>query len=243
MRTSVAFFFSAAICLFSLQGCGIIDYFYLPPPENTAQELFESGNDAMRDKHYSAAIEMFTKLKDQYPFSPYGVEAELSLADAYFLNEDYLQAADAYKEFEMLHPRHDAIPYVLYQTGQSLQKSFVSIDRPTSNVAEAIEYYQRLIQEYPGTEYSAKSAEHYAECRRIMAEREIYIGDFYQRTGKFGSAWLRYKYVVENYSDIQDLHDSAAQRAQIAYLKYTQQKGQQELEEREGTWKDWLKWL
>ncbi len=75
-----------------LSGCGIIDYIYLPPPEDTAQELFEAGNDAMREKNYSAAIGYYTKLKDNFQFSPYALEAELSLGDAYFWDEDWLES-------------------------------------------------------------------------------------------------------------------------------------------------------
>lgn len=243
MRRPLLFLFSAIVCLFSLQGCGIIDYFYLPPPEDTAQELFEAGNDAMREKRYATAAEYYQKLKDLYPFSPYGVEAELSLGDAYFLDEDYVMAGEVYKEFEMLHPRHDAVPYVLYQTGRSLQKSFISIDRPTSGIAEAMEFYQRLIDEYPGTEYADMSLVHIQECRRTLAEREIFIGDFYQRTERYGAAWLRYKYVLDNFGDIEDLSAAARKRGQLAYLKYTQQKGRQEMEEREGTWKNLFRWL
>ena len=104
-----------AACLLLLSGCGIIDYFFLPPPEDTAQELYDGANDAMQEKNYSQAAQYYTKLKDNFPFSPYTVEAELSLGDAFFLDGKYPEAAEAYKEFESLHPRHEAIPYVLYQ--------------------------------------------------------------------------------------------------------------------------------
>ena len=100
-----------AACLLLLSGCGIIDYFFLPPPEDTAQELYEGANDAMQEKNYSQAAQYYTKLKDNFPFSPYTVEAELSLGDAFFLDGKYPEAAEAYKEFESLHPRHEAIPY------------------------------------------------------------------------------------------------------------------------------------
>ena len=75
-----------AACLLLLSGCGIIDYFFLPPPEDTAQELYEGANDAMQEKNYSQAAQYYTKLKDNFPFSPYTVEAELSLGDAFFLD-------------------------------------------------------------------------------------------------------------------------------------------------------------
>ena len=121
-----------ALAIFSLSGCGIIDMIYLPPAEDTAQEIFEAGNDAMSEKNYVRAVELYNKLRDTYPFSPYTVDAELALADAYYLDEEYVLAAETYKDFESLHPRHDATPYVIYQTGMSLMKQFRSIDRATT---------------------------------------------------------------------------------------------------------------
>ena len=106
-----------AACLLLLSGCGIIDYFFLPPPEDTAQELYEGANDAMQEKNYSQAAQYYTKLKDNFPFSPYTVEAELSLGDAFFLDGKYPEAAEAYKEFESLHPRHEAISLRLVPGG------------------------------------------------------------------------------------------------------------------------------
>ena len=108
--------------------------------------------------------------------SPYAVEAELSLADAYFLNKKYAEAAEAYRDFETLHPRHSAIPYVLYQLGMSLKSTYRSVDQASTEVAEALEYFQRLEQSYPGTEYAEKAHEQIAECRSLLAQREVYIG-------------------------------------------------------------------
>lgn len=228
---------------FMLSGCGIIDYFYLPPPEDTAQELYETGNDAMREKDYVAAAQAYTKLKDNYPFSPYTIEAELSLADAYFLDEDYAPAAEAYKEFETLHPRHQAIPYVLYQVGMSRLKGFVSIDRPVNNIQEAYQYFQRLRETYPGTEYAAKSEEHMKECRRLLAERELFIADVYWRTGKYGAAWQRYTFVRDNFKDVPKATEYAAEKASVAYLRHREMQSEAIRESREGSWKQWFKWL
>lgn len=103
---------SLLVCLL-LSGCGLIDEYFLPVSEDTVQEIYENGNDAMRAGEYAKAAESYARIKDDYPFSPYAVEAELSLADAYFLNKKYAEAAEAYRDFETLHPRHSAIPYVL----------------------------------------------------------------------------------------------------------------------------------
>ena len=122
------FVMGALVCTLFLSGCSIVDEYFLPPPDDTVQEIFEAGNDAMREKNYSQAIVYYTRIKDEFPFSPYVIESELALADAHYLDEDYILAAEAYKDFETLHPRHEAIPYVLYQLGMSLKKSYNSID-------------------------------------------------------------------------------------------------------------------
>lgn len=209
-----------AMCLTLLSGCGIIDYFFLPPPEDTAQELYEGANDAMRDKNYSQAAEYYLKLKDNYPFSPYTVEAELALGDALFLNEKYPEAAEAYKDFESLHPRHEAIPYVLYQVGMADLKSFISVDRPTTAVQESIEYFSRLRETYPNSEYAQKADVEIVNARRIIAEHELYLGDVFWNMKKYGPAWRRYTYIVGNFRDVSDVREHAQQKALAAYYKY-----------------------
>ncbi len=234
------------VLLFSLTclaGCGIIDMIYLPPAEDTAEEIFEAANDSMAEKNYVRAVELYNKLRDAYPFSPFTVDAELALADAYFLDEDYHLASEAYKDFESLHPRHQAIEYVLYQTGVSMQKQFRSIDRPTTELQEACAYYQRLIDQYPSSKYIQAARERILECRRFMAEHELYIGDMFWHMKKYGPAWHRYTYVAENYKDVPDVMELAAGKAVASYSLYLKESNEERREAREGSWKDWFRWL
>ena len=235
-------FLLTTMLLLSLSGCGIIDYFYLPPGEDTAQELFEAGNDAMREKDYSAAIGYYTKLKDNFQFSPYALEAELSLGDAYFWDEDWLESIEIYKEFESLHPRHEAIPYVLFNIGVANMNLYPSIDRPITPVEEAYAYFKRIKDSYPDYE-PEKTAEYMQKARRLMAEHELFIADFYFRMGKYGSAWVRYKGIVENFKDVQDIHSHAEEKGQAAFIRHRQDEASKVREKREGSWKDWLDWL
>ena len=82
-----------------LSGCGLIDEYFLPVSEDTVQEIYENGNDAMRAGEYAKAAQSYARIKDDYPFSPYAIEAELSLADANFVNKKYREAAEAYRDF------------------------------------------------------------------------------------------------------------------------------------------------
>jgi outer membrane protein assembly factor BamD len=120
---------AAMLMLFGLSGCGYIDYFLLPPPEDTAQELYEAGAEAMQEKDYLQAAERFQQLKDRYPFSPYAARAEIGLGDAYYLAEMYVAASDATSN-SRLAPAHENIEYVLFQVVMANYSSATAIDKP-----------------------------------------------------------------------------------------------------------------
>ncbi|MDQ7032051.1 MAG: outer membrane protein assembly factor BamD [Desulfonauticus sp.] len=231
------------ILCFCLSGCGVIDYFFLKPPEDTAQELAEAGYEALQQKNYDAAIEYFSKLKDRYPFSPYTPKAEVSLGDAYFLNGDYKAAVEVYKEFESLHPRHEAIPYVLFKIGLADFKQFETVDKPYTSVKEALSYFRRLIETYPQSKYSILAKKYLRKCRLLMAEHELFVADFYFKTERYLAAWKRYSYVEKNYSDLPEVLDYVKVRKDLAYLKYQEQRGEKIREKEQGSWKEWFDWL
>jgi len=231
----------AVLLVVLLSGCAWIDSYFLPPPDDTAQELYEAGVDAMGSKEYGDAQDYFTKLKDRFPFSPYSLKGEIGLGDAYFLDEKYRLALDAYKEFEALHPSNEEIPYVLYQIGQANLKMFKTIDRRQENIKEGLEYFYRLVETYPNSEYAEPAKDAIAKGRRILAEHEVYVADFFWRTDQFGPAWHRYQYVVENFSDVPDLRDYARKRAEYSYFEYQKTLSEDERQRIQGSWKLWIK--
>lgn len=244
MRYTVSRFLGVATLLALLGGCGFIDYFYLPVPEDTAQELWEAGVENMNATKYYTAAQYFSKLIDRYPFSPYTRKAELSLADARYLNGDYSDAMDAYIEFENMHPRDEEIPYVLYQIGVAAYKTFSTIDRPQTRIGQGVEYLSRLLETYPGSQYAPSARDFYARSRRILAEREIFTADFYVRQKNWGGAWNRYNYIAQTFPDLPEIQDYAQKQAEITYLRSQKKDAQDAKDEAKGgTWKKYFKWL
>ena len=165
------------------------------------------------------------------------------MGDAYFLDEEYILAAEAYKDFEEMHPRHEAIPYVLNQIALSDMKSYRSIDRPTTALVEAVGYLERVQESYPDTEYATRATELIHACRIQIAQHELYIADFYDRTGRYGAAWRRYAHVAENYSDLEEEYAYAQQKGKTVYVKYLESLSLEERRQQEGSWKDYFDWL
>lgn len=234
---------SACAFLGTSSGCAVIDYFFVDTPEETALELFQLGQDEMAEEDWEDAVEYFTTLRDRYPFSPYTIQAELLLADAYFNDQSYAEAIVAYKEYESLHPSDQRIPYVLFQIGLANFRSMNSIDKPQNHARESVEYFQRLIQSHPTSEYAAKAKDFLLQARRQLAEHELFVADFYWRAGRYGSAWERYTYVADNFKDVPEAADYAEKRSRLAFLERQQNAAESARAKNHGNWKQWFDWL
>jgi len=149
----------AAIFFIILIGCSSCSLFKSKDLKS-AKELALDGMDEFNSNNYKSAIESFEKLKDWYPFSKYAILAELKIADAHYRLQEYEEAVFAYEEFENLHPRNEAIPYVVYQIGLSYFEQMDTVDRDQTTALKAIETFERLNKQFPDNEYHGMALHH-----------------------------------------------------------------------------------
>ena len=168
----------------------------------TAQELAWDGMDAYENGSYKKAIEKFQKLKDNYPFSKYAILAELKIADAHYKREEYEDAVFAYENFEQLHPRNEAIPYVIYQIGRCYYDRIDTPDRDQTSAQKALETFQRLVKQFPRDEYSTRAAEHIKTAQKSLAGHAYIVGVFYYETKHYKAALHRFMLIISDYPDV-----------------------------------------
>ena len=187
------------ISLWLFSGCA---WFGKDQKEKQAHELIQDGIEAYDKGSYSDAIRNFEQLKDWYPFSKYAILAELKIADANYQLAQYAEAILAYEEFEQLHPRNEAIPYVIYQNGRCYYNQIDTIDRDQTAAQKALEIFRRLVRQYPEDPYARQAATHITVCLQNLAGHEFYVGHFYYRTKHYQAALKRFVAVVTDYPDV-----------------------------------------
>lgn len=192
----------------SLCGCSL----FTPAPEmhKSAEELASEGSSAFLAKDYKDALKAYTRLKDWYPFSRYAILAELKIADSHFHLEEYDEAILAYEDFEKMHPRNEAIPYVIYQTGLCWFNQLRTLDRDHTPARKSLNQFNRLVDQFPQSEYAQNAREYIDQCIASLAGHELYIADFYMKTGKYQAALERYKGIVEIYPDSEQSREALA---------------------------------
>lgn len=168
----------------------------------SAQQLAWDGMEAYEDGDYKEGIEYFQQLKDRFPFSKYVILAELKIADSHYHLKNYAEAIFAYEEFEKLHPRNEAVPYVLYQIGRCYFDQIDTIDRDQTPAIKAYETFQRLDKQFPNDKYARSGAEHITTCVKSIAGNEYYIGVFYYKSKHYKAALHRFMAVISDFPDV-----------------------------------------
>jgi outer membrane protein assembly factor BamD len=200
------FFIIAFMFCFLFAGCTAMKDMWLAitgeEEEYGAEELAWLAMDFYESGDYARAIEKFEKLKDWFPFSRYAILAELKIGDAHYKLEQYEEAVFAYEEFEKLHPRNEAIPYVIYQIGRCYYDRIDTIDRDQVPARKALETFQRLTKQYPKDKYARLAEDHINACYKSLAGNEYYIGLFYYKSKHYEAAYSRFMAVVSNYPDV-----------------------------------------
>ncbi len=187
---------------FSFAGCS---WFNKPDREmeKSAETLVNEGTSDYREGNYRDAIHSFTTLRDWYPFSKYAILAELKIADSHYKLESYEEAIPAYQEFENLHPRNEAIPFVIYRIGMCWYKEIRSVDKDQTPAAKAMAEFQRLIDRFPQDTLSVKAAKRIKRCKESLAGHEAYVADYYLKTKQYKAALKRYESIFAVYPETQ----------------------------------------
>lgn len=167
---------------------------------NTPEGAFAIGEKYEKDSRFEEAIAQFTSIKNKHPYSHLATESELKIADIQFKREDFAEAQISYETFKELHPSHSKMAYVVFRIGQSLYKQLPdSIDRDLSLAEKCIETMNEILNRYPQAEYAKEAQEVLQKTTEKLAEKELYVADFYFKRGQFDSALGRYEDLKDRY--------------------------------------------
>src|SRR6476661_1331584 len=172
-----------------------------PKADATAEALYEEGMRSFNEKRYVRAIDHFSKLRTDYPFAPEITQVELKIADAYYLNQQYPEAINAFKEYQSMHPTNENITFVLLRLGQAHFDQFTSTDRDQKNTEIAKGYFENVISTYPKSAQAAEAKEKLAKCLEYLAEHEFNVAFFYFKQEKYPAARDRFEEIVRKYKD------------------------------------------
>jgi outer membrane protein assembly factor BamD len=207
-------FLTLGILIVFLSGCSLFEE--SGQMNKSAQQLASEGAAAFMNQDYKDAVKAYTDLKDWYPFSKYAILAELKTADAHFYLEEYDEAVVAYEGFEKMHPRNEAVPYVINQIGLSWFNQIGTVDRDAAPAKNAMAQFRRLIRQFPDTEFAKKAPANIKSCLDNIAGHELYVANYYNKVKDYKAALKRYEYIVEFYPGTEQSKTAMSQIPQVS---------------------------
>jgi outer membrane protein assembly factor BamD len=182
-------------------------------PQRSASEYFESATSDYRSGGFARAIEQYRELIDQHPFSDVADEAELRIAHAYFLTEDYTAAIIALTDFQRRHPTSEHLPLVGYLLGMCYVRQMTGVDRDQTSAQSAHTYFTTLIHQYPESPFADLAREELKDCRESLAEHELQIAAFYSKRGNEDAAEVRLLSLTSKFGETPTAADALLQLA------------------------------
>ena len=168
-----------------------------------AETYYLRGEAYLKDSMYEQALEKFSLVKNKFPYSKYATDAELRIADTYYQKESYLEAQKLYGLFSEFHPQDSKRDYAIFQSGMcSYQLMPEAVDRDLSYAKGAMADFKSLMDLFPGSLYFKDALNKYTDIKIRLAQKEIYIGNFYKKRGSYDAAVARYKTVIDEYPDL-----------------------------------------
>jgi outer membrane protein assembly factor BamD len=159
------------------------------------------------------------------------------------LDRGLWSASETYKEFESVHPRSEEIPYVLYQIGVS-NSSAPNPSTCRKTISRSPPVFLSAGTDFPGYRVRKEAKDYIRRCRMRLAEHELFVADFYWRTGQYGAAWKRYNVHGGELQGIAESRVLCQPAAQLSYLEYQKTLYEEERRQIQGSWRNWAKrWL
>ena len=173
MYKSVTCLFLFSLCL--LAACAPST---VVPPAKNAGVYFQEGEEFYEKGLYRDAIASWEKVRDSYYSPELNTLAELKIAEAHYLGEEYVEASVAYEAFLQNHPNHPRVADVLYQLGLSYTHQLLATDQDQSASVYALNAFTTLKERFPEDRRQEETQIYIDRMLNLLAASELNIGKF-----------------------------------------------------------------
>ena len=187
------------IFLFMLNACSSDRNIVINKRLNNDIEIYNSGLELLKKKKFDEAIDRFTELEIQYPYSDWSARGQMLTGFSHYSNREYDEAILSLSKFTELNPDHPLVPYAIFLKGYSYYERIPNIELDQEYSVKALQEFLELTNRYPNSKYKKKSFEIIKILRNHLSSKELLIGKFYQSKGNYLAAIKRYKQILKKY--------------------------------------------
>jgi len=194
-----------------------LDISKLPAQTDPADVLYTQGLANLNAGKVSEAQKKFEAVDRQHPFSE---ESRKALVMATYLkhrqgdSEGAIQSGERYMR---LYPQTKDAAYVQYLIGLAYAKQIPVVTQDQRASAKTIEAMMKVVNEYPDSEFVDDARTKIRMARDNLAGKEMQIGRYYQERKEYLAAISRYRTVVEQFGNTNQIEEALARLVESYY--------------------------
>ena len=169
-----------------------------------ADYYFEEGQKAMEKNRCLEASEHFKRLVSNFPGSRRVAEAQFLLAEAYFCNRDWVNAAFEYQRIVDIYPSSEWAVEAQFKIGESYFKQLRRPELDQKETFEALTAFRNFIEDHSDSPLAEQAHQRIVDCRSRLAQKQYLSGRLYHKQGHLDAAKMIYEEVLREYPDVNE---------------------------------------
>jgi outer membrane protein assembly factor BamD len=161
--------------------------------------LYAAAKDRLDRGDVKVAAELFDEVERQHPYSPWARRAQLMSAFSYYVARDYTKAVQSAQRFLSIHPGNKDAPYAYYLIALCYYEQISDVTRDQKITQQSLAALNDIVRRYPNTPYASDARLKIDLVYDHLAGKDMEIGRYYERSGKWLAAVLRFRNVTQNY--------------------------------------------
>ena len=179
--------------------------------------LYNEAYKSLNDGDILFSAKKFNEAELIYPQSIWAAKSNLMAGYTYYMGNYYDDAKFELNNFIKKYPSNENISYAYFLLGMCYYEEIVDEKKDLEPLLKANEIFDKVIIEYPDTDFALDAKFKKALIQDILAAKEIYVGKLYQTKGKWIPAINRYKEVAEKYETTIYIEEALHRLVEIHY--------------------------
>ncbi|MGV3548831.1 outer membrane protein assembly factor BamD [Rhizobium sp.] len=183
------------------------------PPE----VLYTQGLANLNAGKTGEAQKKFDAIDRQHPFSEYSRRSLVMSTYLKYRSGDSNGAVMSGERYMKLYPQSKDAAYVQYLIGLSYAKQIPTVTQDQRASAKTIEAMMKVVTDYPTSEFVDDAQTKIRFARDNLAGKEMQVGRYYQERKEYLAAVTRYRTVVEQFGNTNQVEEALARLVESYY--------------------------
>ena len=162
-------------------------------------DAYKEGYEELEKGDVIYAAKKFNEAELLYPQSKWASKAVLLSAYAYYSQNYYDRSIQELERFIKKYPNHKNMDYAYFLLAMCYYENIIDEKKDLEPLLLSKQKFEFILKNYPDTDFAQDAKFKIDLIQDVMASKEMYIGKYYLKKGKWVAAINRFKNVLNKY--------------------------------------------